>query len=235
MLRRVGVPVVAVSEDLARFLSVGLGIARDQIQLVHNGIAIPAELESVDRAEARHAIGVPLAGPLLVAVGNLYPVKDHATLLRALAHLPDARVAIAGRGEEEPNLRALSIELGIESRVHLLGLRSDIDRVLTAADLFVQPSLSEGLPLAILEAMAAGLPIVATRVGGMAEAVVDGETGTLVAPAQPEQLAQVLGSMLADRDRLARMGRAGRQRAEREFSIGQMAKRYAALYASLRG
>ncbi len=233
VLRRAGVPVVAVSEDLARFLSEGLGIERGQIQLVRNGIAIPAESGAVDRAEARRAIGLPMEGPLLVAVGNLYPVKDHATLLRALALLPEARVAIAGRGDEEPNLRSLAAELGIEPRVHLLGLRSDVDRLLCAADIFVQPSRSEGLPLAVLEAMAAGLPVVATRVGGMGEAVVDGETGILVEPAQPEALARALQTLVADRDRREQMGIAAGQRARAEFSVESMARRYVSVYESL--
>lgn len=246
VLARLGVPVVAVSEDLASYLASGLGIPREQIRLVHNGIpmrppkvgaehtpiaaARAAEGAAPDRVEIRRSLGLPAEGPLILAVGNLYPVKDHATLLRALPELPGARVAIAGRGEEEPNLRRLAAELGIEARVHLLGLRDDVDRLLAAADLFVQPSRSEGLPLAVLEAMAAGLPVVATRVGGMGEAVADGETGILVEPGRPEALAAALRRLLGDDVLRERMGRAARTRAQAEFSVETMARRYVALY-----
>lgn len=153
--------------------------------------------------------------------------------MRAVADLPDARVVIAGRGQEEENLLRLASELGITERVHLLGLRDDIERVLAAADVFVQPSLSEGLPLAILEAMAAGRPIVATRVGGVAEAVVHGETGLLIEPAAPEELTSVLKELLAAPERLEAMGKAARMRAEAEFSVRAMAERYAEIYGEL--
>jgi glycosyltransferase involved in cell wall biosynthesis len=233
VLRRGGIPIVAVSENLAGFLSDRLRIRRDRILLVHNGIPLPEIDANPSRTDARIALGVPTDGPLLVAVGNLYPVKDHATLLRAVAGLPGVRVAVAGRGEEEENLMRLARELGIASRVHLLGLRDDIDRVLAAADLFVQPSLSEGLPLAILEAMAAGCPVVATRVGGVEEAVIHSETGLLIAPAAPAELTSALEELLAAPRRLTAMGKAARARAEAEFSMAAMADRYLAIYRAL--
>ncbi|MBK7947565.1 MAG: glycosyltransferase [Deltaproteobacteria bacterium] len=146
--------------------------------------------------------------------------------------MPGAQVAIAGRGDEEPNLRRLAAELGIGSRVHLLGLRNDVDRLLEAADVFVQPSRSEGLPLAVLEAMAAGLPVVATRVGGMGEAVVDGETGMLVGAERPDELARALRSLLEDDALRRRMGIEARARAEAEFSVETMARRYVELFRS---
>jgi glycosyltransferase involved in cell wall biosynthesis len=233
VLRRAGVPIVAVSDDLAGYLSDRLGVRRDRLLLVHNGIPLLDVGANPSRTAARAALGVPTDGPLLVAVGNLYPVKDHATLLRAVAGLPGVRVAIAGRGEEEENLLRLARELDIADRVHLLGLRDDIDRVLASADLFVQPSLSEGLPLAILEAMAAECAVVATRVGGVEEAVIHGETGLLVTPAAPAELASALEGLLASPNRLAAMGRAARARAEAEFSVVAMAERYAAIYGAL--
>lgn len=249
VLARLGVPVVAVSEDLAGYLASGLGMRREEIRLVHNGIpmrspatgdarlsreAQASSIEGADqRVALRRSLGLPESGALILAVGNLYPVKDHATLLRALPEIPGAQVAIAGRGDEEPNLRRLADELGIESRVHLLGLRNDVDRLLEAADVFVQPSRSEGLPLAVLEAMAAGLPVVATRVGGMGEAIVDGETGILVGPERPGELARALRSLLEDDGLRRRMGIAARERAEAEFSVETMARRYVELFRSL--
>ncbi len=234
VLRRLGIPIVAVSEDLAGFLAQGLDLSRSSLTVVHNGIPLPplvsTEEHAARRAVARSTLAVPPDGPLLVAVGNLYPVKDHATLLRALAQLPSARVAIAGRGEEEGRLRQLAAELGLSDRLHLLGLRDDVDTVLAAGEVFVQSSLSEGLPLAVLEAMAAGLPVVATRVGGIAEAVEDGKTGYLAPAADPAALAAALRRVLEANDRGAALGELGRRRAETEFSVEVMTERYRTLY-----
>jgi len=233
LLRQAGMRLVAVSRDLTAFLEGRMKLPSGAFDVVHNGIRIPAIVPAIDhagrRTSARRELAIPADGPLLVAVGNLYPVKDHATLLRAVAGLPFARVAIAGRGSEEASLRALAAELRIADRVHLLGLRDDIDRVLLAADVFVQPSRSEGLPLSILEAMAAGLPVVATAVGGIPEAVVAGETGALVPPADPAALAEALRSLLERPDRGLTLGCAGRARVTGEFSVAAMVDRYRAL------
>jgi glycosyltransferase involved in cell wall biosynthesis len=239
LLRRAGMRLVAVSRDLAAFLETRMGLSPGAIEVVHNGIRlppmIPAEKLAGRRAAARRELAIPPDGPLLVAVGNLYPVKDHATLLRAAASPPLARVAIAGRGSEEASLKRLAGELGIADRVHLLGLRDDIDRVLLAADVFVQPSRSEGLPLSILEAMGAGLPVVATAVGGIPEAVVAGKTGALVPAGDPAALAEALRCLLERPDRGHALGCAGRTRAAEEFSIAAMVDRYQVLYAQAAG
>ena len=221
LLRRLGMRLVAVSHDVADFLEEGLGVSRRSIEVIHNGIPVApdADASSTDggRERARRELGIPESGPLLVAVGNLYAVKDHATLLRAAARLSEVRVAIAGRGEEEEPLRRLAADLGAGERLHLLGLRDDVGRVLAAGDVFVQPSRSEGLPLAVLEAMAAHRPVVATRVGGVAEAVLDGETGYLVPPGDPAALAAALDKVLSAPDRGAALGCAGRARVDAEF------------------
>lgn len=231
-LHRLGMPVVAVSRDLAGFLSERLRLPPREIAVLPNGIPIP-DLPA-DRLEARRAaraaLHLPAEGPLAVCVGNLYPVKDHATLLRALPRLANLRVAIAGRGAEETRLRSLSAELGVSDRVTLLGVRSDVNTVLAAGDLFVQPSRSEGLPLSILEAMAAGLPIVATRVGGVPEAVTDGETGLLVPPGDPGTLSEALAALLRDPPSSRALASAARRRAEREYSVQAMCERYRRLY-----
>lgn len=239
MLRRLGLRLVAVSADLAGFLSTGLGLPRSALAVVPNGIPLPrlpdpsraAEL----RAAARAELGLPPDGALAVAVGNLYPVKGHGTLVAALAEAPGVRAAIAGRGEEESRLREEARRLGVSGRLHLLGLRDDVDRVLRAADVFVHPSRLEGLPLAILEAMAAALPVVASRVGGIPEAVIDGETGVLVPPGEPGTLAEALRSVLLVPGRAAALGAAGRARAERHFSIEAMISAYRSLYDDAAG
>ena len=239
MLRRLGIPIIAVSHDLAGFLATRLGVRRDLLEVVHNGIPLPPEIPPHERASlrarSRAALGLPADQPLIVAVGNLYPVKDHASLVRALAKLPEGRVAIAGRGDQDEPLRQLASELGVAERLHLLGLRDDIETVLASGDLFVQPSLSEGLPLAVLEAMAHELPVVASRVGGIPEAIVDGESGLLVPPANPDALAAALARVLEAPEHAAALGAAARARAVGEFSVEQMAQRYQELYRRLRG
>jgi glycosyltransferase involved in cell wall biosynthesis len=231
LLRGLGVPIVAVSRDLAGFLAPHLG---RPLEVVHNGIPIQPALSTQERearrAALRSGLGVPPGSPLLIAVGNLYPVKDHATLLRALSLLPAPWLAIAGRGGEEENLRRLARELGIAERVHLLGLRDDIPSLLAAGDVFVQPSRSEGLPLAVLEAMAQRIPIVATDVGGVGEAVRDGETGVLVRPGDPPGLAAAVGRILDSPDRGAALAAAANARVRQEFSVDHMLRRYRELY-----
>jgi glycosyltransferase involved in cell wall biosynthesis len=232
-----GMPIVAVAEDLAAFLTQA-GLPRGAIRVIQNGIPVPERpmwpATPERRAESRRRLGIPTDGPLLVAVGNLYPVKDHATLLRAAAPIDAARVAIAGRGEEERRLRDLADELELVDRLHLLGLRDDVGEVLAAADLFVHPSLSEGLPLAILEAMAAGLPIVATRVGGVPRALDDGRAGLLVPPGDPPALEAALRALLQQPTRAADLGRAAHARARSAYSLAAMTDRYVEIYA-LRG
>ncbi len=238
VLRRSGMPLVAVSQDLSRFLASGLGIGLERFHVIPNGIPVgSAPLRDAETMRAaRASAGLPGEGRLALAVGNLYPVKGHDTLLRAVAQLPLVSLAIAGRGEEEERLRGLAAELGIADRVHLLGLRDDVSTLLSAADVFVQPSNSEGLPLAVLEAMAHGLPVVASDVGGIPEAVANGVTGILTAPRDPESLAQALRSVLEERnDRGAALGIAGRERVLAEFSAARMTQRYAALYAKRGG
>jgi glycosyltransferase involved in cell wall biosynthesis len=230
-------PIVAVAEDLAAFLT-GAGFPRGAIRVIQNGIPVPERPTwpgaPERRAESRRRLGIPTDGPLLVAVGNLYPVKDHATLLRATARIDGARVAIAGRGEEEKRLRNLADELDLGNRLNLLGLRDDVGEVLATADLFVHPSLSEGLPLAILEAMAAGLPIVATRVGGVPHALDDGRAGLLVPPGDPPALEAALRALLQEPARAAELGRAAHARARSVYSLAAMTDRYLEIYA-LRG
>jgi glycosyltransferase involved in cell wall biosynthesis len=237
LLRRLGLEIVAVSRDLAEFLSGGFDLPVEAFHIIHPGIPLagaPAVLpDGESRAKARAELGIPHEGPLAVAVGSLFPVKDHATLLRAAARLPDLRIAIAGEGGEAEALQRLAGELGISPRVHFLGLRDDVDRVLRAASVFCQPSISEGLPLSIIEAMAWGLPIVASRVGGIPELVEEGKTGYLVPSGDPEALATRIERVLAEPAVAARFGRAGMARAHAHFSLDQMVGAYLRLYEQL--
>jgi glycosyltransferase involved in cell wall biosynthesis len=174
---------------------------------------------------------------LLVSVGNLYPVKGHRYLIDALALLaarhPTLHVAIAGRGALADALTAHARDLGMAHRVHLLGLRSDVAAILTAADAFVLPSLSEGLPLALLEAMFAGIPIAATDVGEVAVALGHGEAGILVEPANPGALAAALDRLLSDPAAAGRMAERAALRAAAEYDVSTMVRRYADAYVEL--
>jgi glycosyltransferase involved in cell wall biosynthesis len=237
LLRRLGVPVIAVSDDLRTFLAERFGLEPQDLELIRNGVPIPqagphdSQQRARDRAQRRAELGLPMSGPLLLCVGNLYPIKDHATLLRAIAPLPSVRLAIAGRGEEEENLRTLAAELGITDRFHLLGLREDVDALLGAADLFVQPSRSEGLPLAVLEAMGHGVPVIATHVGGIPEVIEDGISGRLVPPGNPEALGLAVSQLLADPTQAQAMAKRAREQAEAQYSVDAMVKGYVELYA----
>ena len=140
------------------------------------------------------------------------------------------RVEVAGGGSCLEDLKGLAAELGVAERVTFLGEVRDIPALLSRARMFVQPSLSEGIPLTVLEAMARGLPVVATRVGGLPEVVIDGETGLLVPAADPPALAEAVLTLWRDPDAAGRMGDAGRRRAEERFDVRRMVSQYEALY-----
>jgi glycosyltransferase involved in cell wall biosynthesis len=175
-------------------------------------------------------------------VGRMATVKDQSTLARAfialLSHHPSlrghVRLVIAGDGPLRADCVRLFSEAGVTDEVWMPGERDDVPALMRGMDLFVLPSLAEGISNTILEAMATGLPVMATRVGGNAELVVEGETGTLVPPSDPEALAGALGSYVQDPKRVLREGLAGRARVEREFSLEVMVAQYASLYNQVR-
>jgi glycosyltransferase involved in cell wall biosynthesis len=191
-------------------------------------VVIPNGVE-LDRPRRRHTTATPVE---LLAVGRLQEPKDFLTLVRAIPRLPpgSVRVRIAGDGpdrgaiEDETNLLALA------GTIEVLGARDDVAALLAQADVFVLPTRSEGMPLSVLEAMAAELPVVASAVGGVPELVRDGETGALVPPADPAALAHALAPLVADPDLRARLGRAGRERAEHRFSLQRFRAAHLDLY-----
>jgi len=220
----------AVSLRLARDLSRDLWIPPARILTIPNGVRHVRP----QRVALRDELSLGPGDRLLVSVGNLYPVKGHQHLIDALARLaerhPQLHLAIAGRGELEGALAARARDHGLQGRVHLLGLRSDIPALLAAADLFVLPSLSEGLPLALLEAMFAGCPIVASDVGEVSAALADGRAGILVEPGHPAALAAAIDGLLNDPNRARVLGEGARARATMEYGIGQMSRRYLEAY-----
>jgi len=226
--------LVAVSTQLADHLSRDLWIKRSRVRTIPNGVGFAP----VESSSLRRELGLASSDRLVLGVGNLYPVKGHLFLLDALALLaprfPQLHVAIAGRGDLESALRGRAHELGLGDRVHLLGLRSDVANLLAGADVFVLPSLSEGVPLALLEAMASARPIVATDVGEVSVVLDAGQAGLLVKPADAPALATALAHLLTDADAAHRIATAAAARAAAEYGLPRMLERYADLYVDLR-
>jgi glycosyltransferase involved in cell wall biosynthesis len=182
-----------------------------------------------DRARSRHLLGVPLDAPLVMTVGRLVPVKGFDVLARAAAMLQTAgaRVVIVGEGPERARLAGAP-------RVELIGSRDDAAALLAAGDVVVSSSRSEGFPQTLIHAMAAGLPVVATDVGGTAEIVVHDHTGLLVPADDPAALARAIDALLADRARSGALGEAGRARlVEQDLTRRAMVEQMRAIYTSL--
>lgn len=226
--------VICVSESSAETYR-RAGVAPDRLVVIRNGLEPRPATRA--RSDVRDALGIGLDRPLIIMAARLAPQKGHATLIDAmpavLARWPEACLVLAGSGPLEGAVRLQIEARGVTAAVRLLGLRTDVPDLLAAADLLVLPSLFEGLPLTVLEAMATGLPVVATRIGGTDEAVLDGETGALVPPGDPERLASAMASMLNDGAAARRQGRAGRARFLAHFTAARMAADTAQLYRGL--
>nr|WP_319934246.1 glycosyltransferase [Lichenihabitans sp. Uapishka_5] len=205
-----------------------------KLTVVPNGH--PTRPAGRERAAVRQDFGIDDARPVLLNVARFTPQKDHATLIAALPALlrrhPDAELWLAGTGPLEAATRQAVVAAGLDDAVRFLGHRSDVPDLLAAADLFVLPSRFEGLPLAVLEAMAAGRAVVATAVGGTDEAVADGHTGRLVPPGDPAALANAIAATLAP-GCAQRFGDAGRVRYAEAFTAARMADDTATLYRGL--
>ena len=223
--------LIAVSEA-QRQTYLRVGVHPSRITTVPNGIR--ARGTGPGRRAAREALGIGMDQLVVMTVGRLNVMKGHVHLLDAVPGLhrrfPDLAVVVLGRGHLHEQLQAQAEALGVAGAVHLVGHRSDARMLLDAADVFVLPSRHEGMPLVLLEAMDAGLPVVATRVIGSEEVVVDGETGLLVRPRDPAALEHALSRLLADPALRASFGQAGRQRFHACFTSGRMATDTARVY-----
>jgi sugar transferase (PEP-CTERM/EpsH1 system associated) len=224
--------VIVVSANVRDFCISHIGLPADKLVVIYNGIDLPPE-RLAPQAKARAELSLPLDAPIVGAVSRLDPVKGVDVLLRAIALVEDTHLAVVGDGPERVPLAALADDLGISDRVHWTGHRRDALHLLSAFDIFVQPSLHEGLPNAVLEAMAASLPVVATAVGGTPEVVVDEVTGLLVPPRDPQALARSVRALLHNSDLRRKMGRAGRERVAQHFSLKQMVEQTQAVYERL--
>ena len=218
--------IVNVSDDAARLCRETDGIAEKKIKRIWNGIDIE-----------KFTFTGPQQKPTAISVARLSPEKDFTTLLKSVAivvqQIPDFQLTMVGDGQERADLEQLTAELNLTNHVTFLGDRSDVPQLLAEAGFFVSSSLSEGISLTLLEAMAVGLPIVATAVGGNPEIVDEGVTGMLVPSANPEKLAEAIISMCQQQHNWQTIGEQGRDRVATHFEIRRMVKDYEQLYLKI--
>lgn len=237
--QRLATGSVCVSEGVARFSRDVARLDPERLTVIPNGID-PAPFDGATATD-RGSIGVPAGAFLALFVGRLDVQKGAADLIEAASRVVDGRedwyLAVVGDGPLRQDLRE-QVRAGgprLESRIRWLGRREDVPCLLQAADLLVLPSLWEGMPNVVLEAMAARRAVLATRVEGSEDLVVPGRTGWLVEPGRPEGLAEALREAAADRARTRAFGEAGRARVESQFTIGRVIAAYERLWAGILG
>jgi glycosyltransferase involved in cell wall biosynthesis len=229
---------LANSEAVARQL-IAEGAPPERVGLIRNGIDLDPFDQPLDRRKARATLSIKADALVIIMVANLHAYKGHSDLLKALSRIdgrlgPNWTLLLAGRdaGVGAP-LQTLAQELGIADHVRFLGTRSDVPTLLRISDLAVHCSYEEGSSNAVLEAMAAGLPLVVTAAGGNAEAVIDGVNGLVVPPRDPEALAHAMTSIVEDRARAGSFGKASRTRVEAEYALPVCLEKYERLYRAL--
>lgn len=227
--------VIAVSSSLKIILEELYGT--NKVVQIHNGINLEKIKLSQDREQLRTALGIGTSDEVIGTVGRLTPVKGHHVLLRAANSLvrrrKNIKVLVVGDGPLMPEMRALAQDLGIEREVVLAGQRHDVYDLVNCMDVFALPSVHEGIPMVLLEALALKRPVVASRVGGIPEVMKHGISGLLVSPGSVPELEEGIEMLLRDKSYGSQLGQAGRARVEEEFSATIMATRTARLYASL--
>jgi glycosyltransferase involved in cell wall biosynthesis len=233
---RLAARVLTVSRSTRNTL-VAQGYPSHLVEVVHNGIDVDAQA-SRHGVGLRTELGIPGDATLVGEIGRLCDVKGQRELIEAAALMPGVHVVLVGEDLEQGGAyRALLSDLArsrnVGDRVHLLGYRADAGELLDQFDILVLPSWIEGLPGVVLEAMAHAKPVIATPVGGTPEVVVDGETGVLVPPRDPAALAVAIRTLIDDPERASRLGRAGHERAAREFSETAMTTRVLEVYDAI--
>ena len=228
--------VVANAQAVKRDTLAREGGDPEKIEVIYNGLDFSRlQVPVGTREEIRCRLGIPAAAPVLVVVANLIPYKGHEELLQAFARVtesfPEASLLVVGEDRGiGGRLRAMARELGVHEKVHWLGLRRDVPRFLAAADIYVSASHEEGFSNAVLEALAAGKAVVATRVGGTPEMLEGGRLGLLVEPNDPGALAEALGRLLADPALREELGRRARESAKTLYAQGRMVENHLRLY-----
>lgn len=231
LLVRLASAVIVNSEAVGRRLG---WAPPGKVRSIPNGVDLARFAPRPLEAGSRRSLGLPEGGPVVASVGRFVPYKGYAHLVEAAALVardrPDAHWLLVGDGEQRGELERRCRALGLGGTIHFTGWRQDVPEILAASDVFVMPSLGEHFGRVLVEAMAMGKPVVATDAGGTPEIVLDGETGLLVPPAEPEPLARAVLALLNDGARAQRLGAAGRRRAEARFSLARHAAAVEALY-----
>lgn len=221
-----------VSHALSRRLQRALGLPARKLQVIHNGIPVE-RFQAPPRPGLRQQLGLEAGRPVILTPARLDAQKGLSYLVPAAAQVPEALFLLAGEGPERAALTAQVQAAGLAERVRLLGRRADLADWLAACDIVVLPSLYEGFPLVVLEALAAGKPVVATDIEGTREAVSDGRTGVLVPPADPEALARAVRRLLADPAWAGQLAAAGRAEVQTCFSAAAMVAAVTQVYTEI--
>ncbi len=232
---RSGDRVAAVGESVRQALINNEGIPAERIEVIYNGVNLDKFTATEEvRESVRRELGLAAGDFVVMQVARLDPIKDHLTALRAIERVaktcPQARLVIVGDGPQRQLIETEITRRHLTSHVRMLGQRTDVPRILPAADAFLLTSVSEGIPVTMIEAMGARLPIVSTNVGGIAEVVIEQTTGLLGAAGDDAAIADALVQLIQQPETCHRLGQAGYNRAHQQFSEPQMHARYAQLY-----
>ena len=230
--------VFTISDEMRHYYCRETGFPLERMHVIPNGVDV-ARFDAVEANGVREELGLMVDDFVIGIVSRLNPTKDVLTLARAFARLvgdecePRLKLLIIGDGEGRAELENFAAERGLNHAMIFTGTRHDVPRLLRAMNVFALSSLSEGMPVTVLEAMCASLPVVATNVGANPELIAEGETGFLVEPRDDEALAERLGRLLADRALARKLGAAGHGKIVRDYSLKTMLRRYEELYLSL--
>ena len=238
VLSKITNQITTVSNSIAKFMVDDAGISTKKIKVIYNGIETKNYDIEVDTKAKRRELGIMETDLVVGNVASLLPKKDPKTLLKAfklvLEEVPSAKLLMAGDGQLKNELLQLKDELQLDGSVKFLGNRRDIPELLKIFDVFALSSIKEGFPIAILEAMASGLPVVATDVDGNAESVIHGKTGIIVPSRNPEALAAAICKLLANKENATFIGEMGRRRVRKYFTFEKMMQGYEDIFDSIR-
>ncbi|MEZ6135223.1 MAG: glycosyltransferase [Pirellulaceae bacterium] len=228
---------VAVGQGVKQALIDKEGIRTSRIEVVYNGIDVTRfQRCQSTRAATREELGLAKNDIAVFQVARINPLKDHETAIRTFSHLKDMlniKLFVIGDGELKPAVATLVHQLHLDGSVKMLGTRHDVDRLINAADISLLTSISEGIPLTLIEAMANGLPCVASNVGGVPEVVIDGTTGFLVAAKDDKSFAERVRLLATDADLRSKFGKAATARTREKFSDVEMHSSYQDLYRQM--
>lgn len=212
-------------------------VSEDRSAIIYNGIQLNSFRKPIDVKKKKIELGLRSKDPVVGNVGSLYPVKGQIYLIEAakivLQKIPNVKFIIVGAGELENTLKEQAKNLDIANRILFLGFREDVRELLKIMDVFVLPSLSEAMPLSLIEAMACGLPTIASNVGGISEVIDDRLTGFLITPADPDVLADRITYLLAYPELAREIGKNAVQKAKTNFDLQTMIDNYGKLYAEI--